>query len=355
MKTFKRRSRVAFRMLCSFISQNLLPKPNIESLMSQSLETIRNGKPTKKILYIALKYDYGDPKRGLGYEEYNFFYTLKNMQDVEIVRFDFFSIYYKYGKKIANQLIKEIILLEGIDTLFLLHYKDFFDHEMLKDLSENYPVETVIWLFDDDKRHKETAVLARCFNKVVTTIRIRHEERIKNGMNSVIAQFAANQYLYKNFNLKKKYDVVFIGQNFGNREQYMKFLQNNGIKAHAFGGGWAEGKITQTDMITIFNQAKIVLNFSSSAGHPDLKFLKGRVFEIPATGAFLLTEECEELEDFFTIGKDLDRFKDEASLLEKVRYYLANDKLREEIASNGQKLVLEKYTFETYLRKALEL
>lgn len=355
MKTFKRRSRVAFRMLCSFISQNLLPKPNIESLMSQSLETIRNGKPTKKILYIALKYDYGDPNRGLGYEEYNFFYTLKNMQDVEIVRFDFFSIYMKYGKKIANQLIKEIALLENVDELLLLHYRDYFDHEMLKDLSDNYPLETVIWLFDDDKRYKETAGLVKCFNKVVTTIRIRHEERLKNGLNSVLAQFAANHYLYKNFNLKNKYDVVFIGQNFGNREQYVKSLTDKGINVQAFGLGWANGKITQTEMITIFNQAKIVLNFSSSDRNPHLKFLKGRIFEIPSTGAFLLTEVCEELEDFFEVGKHVDTFHDEKSLYEKVKYYLDHEEERKQIAEHGRKHVLEKYTFEEYLRKALAL
>ncbi|MDD2698439.1 MAG: glycosyltransferase [Arcobacteraceae bacterium] len=76
-------------------------------------------------------------------------------------------------------------------------------------------------------------------------------------------------------------------------------------------------------------------NFSSSAGHPELKFLKGRVFEIPATGAFLLTEE---LDDYF----ELDRFGTKEEMLEKVNYYLSNEKKRE-----------ENYTFERYLGEIL--
>ena len=54
----------------------------------------------------------------------------------------------------------------------------------------------------------------------------------------------------------------------------------------------------------------------SSAGNPHLKFLKGRVFEIPVTGAFFLTEE--ELDDYFSVGNELE-----------IKYYLTNDKLRE--------------------------
>jgi spore maturation protein CgeB len=106
-------------------------------------------------------------------------------------------------------------------------------------------------------------------------------------------------------------------------------------------------------MIEIFNKAKIVLNFSSSAGHPELKFLKGRVFEIPTTGAFLLTEECEELDDYFRVGNELDRFGTKEEMLEKVKYYLSNDELREKISLNGKRKVLKNYTFARYLGEIL--
>lgn len=333
--------------------QNTLPSPNIETLISNSIEVIKNGIPKTKVLYIALKYDYGEPSRGLSYEEYNFYYTLKNMKDIEIIRFDYYSICDQYGKNIANNMIKEVALLEGVNKILLLLYKDSFDHNMFLDISNNYPIETILWLFDDDKRYDETKKLADNFNTIVTTIGMRHKQRIERELNSKLAQFAANHYLYKDFNLQKKYDVTFVGQKFGNRQMYVDYLIKNGVNIKAFGRGWNNGRLTQTQMIEIFNQSKIVLNFSSSAGNPHLKFLKGRIFEIPTTGTFFLTEECEELDDYFDVGHELERFTTKEEMLEKINYFLTNDKLREEIAKNGKKRVLRDYTFERYLSEIL--
>jgi spore maturation protein CgeB len=350
---FIRKANKALNFFGSYVSRNYLPKPNFETLMSNSLEVVKNGTPKIKVLYLAAKYDYGDKSRGLGYEEYNFYYTLKNMPDIEIVRFDFYTIYSRYGKEYANQMIKEVAILEGVDKILVLLYLDVFDHDLIKDLSDNYPIETIIWLFDDDKRYPETIELTKKFNKVVTTLEERHNTRVENGFNSYLSQFGANHYLYKDYGLQKKYDVVFIGQNFGNRQMYVDYLKNNNINILAMGRNWQDGRVTQAQMIGIFNQAKIVLNFSSSAGHPELKYLKGRIFEIPATGVFQLTEECGGLDDYFKVGKELERFSTKEELLEKVKFYLSNDILREEIAKNGKKKVLENYTFERYLDEIL--
>ena len=44
-----------------------------------------------KILYIAMKYDYGDPQRGFSFEHYNFYDSLIKMNNGsnEIVYFSF--------------------------------------------------------------------------------------------------------------------------------------------------------------------------------------------------------------------------------------------------------------------------
>ena len=77
------------------------------------------------------------------------------------------------------------------------------------------------------------------------------------------------------------------------------------------------------------------------------------MFEIPATGAFLLTEICEDLELFFNVGVDLDCFKDEDELLEKVQFYLSKPKLRNKIAQKGQIKVSNNYTIEKQLKELL--
>jgi len=349
INNFKRKIQKRFKLFYYFLYRNLVKPPNIESFLSESLEITKKGIPSSKILYLAVKYDYGDKKSGLSFEEYNYYYTLKNINNLEVVRLDIYSIYLKYGKSFTNKIIKEACVIEGINKIIFFLYKDIIDHNLIQDISDNYPIETIIWLFDDDKRYNETEHLTKSFNKAVTTISQRHEMRLKKGMNSYLYQFAANHYLYRNFNLEKIYDVVFIGQNFGNREEYIKHLISNGVKVLTYGNGWANGRVTQSEMIDIFNKSKIVLNFSSSYANPDLKFLKGRIFEIPSTGAFLLTEICDELEMFFTIGEDLDCFKDKNELLEKVQLYLYDFSLREKIAKKGESKVINKYTIENQL------
>lgn len=340
-------------MLClSKLSQGyyLIFEPNIESLMDRCVSFGLKESSRKKVLYIALKYDYGDKSRGLSYEEYNFYYTLKNMGIVDVVRFDYYSICSKYGASTANLMLKNVILLESIDVLLCLLYKDYFNHDMLSELSEKYPVETILWVFDDDKRFDETKVLSQCFNKVVTTIHERYEQRRQRGENVFLAQFAANHYIYRNYNLKKKYDVVFIGQKFGNRGTYIDYLKQNDVDIHVYGLGWSGGRVSQSEMIEIFNQSKIVLNFSSSYANPELKYLKGRMFEIPACGAFLLTEVCEDLEEYFNIGENVDIFSSREELLGKINYYLENDDVRTSMASGGESLVRNNHTFEKYIR-----
>ena len=346
---FKNKIQKRVRLFYYFLYRKLVSPPNIESFLSESLEITKKGIPSSKILYLAVKYDYGDKKSGLSFEEYNYYHALKNINNLEVFRLDIYSIYLKYGKSFTNKIIKEVCVIEGINKIIFFLYEDIIDHNLLKDISDNYPTETIIWLFDDDKRHNETVQLTNCFNKVVTTISQKHELRLKKGINSYLYQFAANHYLYRNFNLEKIYDVVFIGQNFGNRQEYINHLTSNGIKVNVFGNGWANGRVTQSEMIDIFNKSKIVLNFSSSYANPDLKFLKGRIFEIPSTGAFLLTEICEELEMFFTVGEDLDCFKDKNELLEKVQRYLSDFNLREKIAKKGENIVINKYTIENQL------
>lgn len=343
-----------YRRLDNYLSRNFYLKPNIETTIDEVLEVKTNGKPKTKILYIATKFDYGNKYRGLSYEEHNMFNTLINMPDIEIVRFDFYSIFQKYGRKYANEMIKEVALLKSVDQIFLILFIDIFDYSIIKNLSNNYSIKTILWLFDDDKRYLQTSTLARNVTKVVTTIKHRHILRIKDGLNSHLSQFGVNHYLYKDYNMDKVYDVVFVGQKYGDRENYINFIKNQGIQVVAFGEGWSSERVTQTQMIEIFNKAKIVLNFSSSEGNlGGDKYIKGRISEVMATGAFLLTEDCEELADYFNIGVELDFFKTREEMIKKIKFYLANEEKRKMIAHSGKIKVLKEYTYEKLFTKFL--
>ena len=70
-----------------------------------------------------------------------------------------------------------------------------------------------------------------------------------------------------------------------------------------------------------------------------------RVYDILACGGFLLTEYRPSLEEEFAVGHDLETFRTPEELDDKIKYYLAHDSQRSQIARNGQRRVLENYTY----------
>lgn len=109
-----------------------------------------------------------------------------------------------------------------------------------------------------------------------------------------------------------------------------------------------QGAIYGKELLKIFAASKIVLNFirQQNAGAHNM-----RTIEVPAAGAFLLTQwSYEQAELLFEENKEVVCFKTAEELVQKVQYYLAHDGTRKQIAIAGQarareyelKLLLEK-------------
>jgi len=92
----------------------------------------------------------------------------------------------------------------------------------------------------------------------------------------------------------------------------------------------------------IYNNSKICLNIhhkQSKAG------LNPRTFEILGAGCFELVDYKEYLEKLFRVGKEIECYKTKKELIEKLDYYLENDKEREKIAKKGHKAVQNSHTY----------
>ena len=107
---------------------------------------------------------------------------------------------------------------------------------------------------------------------------------------------------------------------------------------------------TTTEMPKVFLFSKINLNFTSK---PIRSGLPLRIWDILGAGGFLLTNFQSEIPEYFEVGKDLEAFASEEELVEKIRYYLAHNEEREEIARNGYQKAKEQYSLETRVRQML--
>jgi spore maturation protein CgeB len=65
-----------------------------------------------------------------------------------------------------------------------------------------------------------------------------------------------------------------------------------------------------------------------------------RSFEIPACGAFMLSERTQEMSDLFTEGVHCDYFSNVDEFTDKCKFYIANERIREKIAAQGRSHVI---------------
>ncbi len=141
--------------------------------------------------------------------------------------------------------------------------------------------------------------------------------------------------------VSKDIDVLFVGSMTARRQQLLSKLgrEFNTMTVAAFG----------SQMVQLFNQAKIVLNIHAD----DFLTTESRVFEALGCGAFLLTEKLAA-DSPFSAG-ELVQFDSHTDLAEKIRYYLAHDEQREEIARCGRAAVLDGHTYAHRAQKIMDV
>lgn len=84
--------------------------------------------------------------------------------------------------------------------------------------------------------------------------------------------------------------------------------------------------------VSFINNTKIALSFFSKLNQDSYTT---RVFEIPACGTFLLCKRSETMKCFYEEDSEAVFFDSSEELIEKARFYLAHNELREKIAMAG--------------------
>ena len=302
--------------------------------------------PLVRILYVAPKYDYGNPGRGLSFEESNFFHTLWSLGH-ELFRFDYLELMQRFGRRKMNQMLVEAVYRYAPELMFVVLFENELDGEVLREISAQHPTVTLNWFCDDQWRFESYSCRrAPEFNWVVTTVRSCVARYHQIGCRNVIhCQWACNHFLYRRMNLPLRYDVSFVGQPHGRRGRVIDTLRRAGIRVSTWGHGWKSGRVSLMEMVRIFNQSRINLNLSKSSTLEEDQ-IKGRDFEIPGSGGFLLTGFSDGLDDYFEPGKEVACYRDVDHMIELIRYYLRNEEEREAIAQAGHQRVLRDHTYQ---------
>ena len=161
---------------------------------------------------------------------------------------------------------------------------------------------------------------------------------------------------------KPKYNITFIGGLTKNHTSRIELLNTLGsqLKIDFFGYGMKflrsdlpylkyHGEVWGKEMYQKLMQSKITINNHIDVAQNYANNM--RLFEATGCGTLLLTDQKQNLHQYFDVGKEVVDYHDLNNLIDQLKILLNNDKLRKNIALAGQKKTLKSHTYLQRIKK----
>jgi GT2 family glycosyltransferase/spore maturation protein CgeB len=320
----------------------------INGSIKQTFEFLTKRHKKLKILYLGMQWDYADRSRGTSFEHDNFYPALLSWNKAEEIRhFDFADLANQHGvAKMSDALRKTVDEFQPA-AIFSVFFEPNHDptRSVMKNIIDTTPCETINWFCDSHFRYDNfDSQWAPYLSFCVTTSESAYQRYKSDGFgNKVIkSQWFASPTYRKINGAVRDVPVSFVGQPHGDRRQVIAFLNTQSISCQCYGHGW-EKRLSFTEMVEMFNRSKVNLNLNNAAD-ARYKQIKGRNFEVPACGGFLLTGTSENLSEYYEFGIEIVTYDGVNDMAEKIKYYLQHDDEREAIALAGYNRTMREHT-----------
>jgi len=244
-----------------------------------------------------------------------------------------------------------------------------FQHDVLKEIRKNTPL--FGWWIEKEERIEEALRETNLFDWYFfinsSCVDIATQKGISNI--SLLHHSVDPDIFYPMDNIDKEIDICFVGNWSLKRQQVIEALFNVTDNVVIYGGKWLKknllnqrirqcikGKyIDGAALVTLYNKSRIVLNITNW-GFGEGKKRSGmnmRILEVPATGAFLLTDGSRDIESVITPDKHIALYKDIEDCVRQAKYYLDNIAEREAIAREGCLHVRANYTYNDVVNRII--
>ena len=313
--------------------------------------------------------DYGGPERGPSFEEMNFRSALEGMGH-ELVCFDFMARQRAVGQAAMNDGLIATAGEASPDLVFFVLYEEEIPPDTLRRVGRAAGAPTMNWFADDHWRFDDfSRRYAPALDWVITTDHEAVSKYAAAGHEGVIlSQWACNRYSYGRRSQLTEHEVTFVGQPHGN----LRHLADAGIAVECWGNGWPNGRLDHEDMVCVFSTSRINLNLSNSSTPPSSirarlgaiargvdrsprrSQIKGRTFEVPGSGGFLLTDRVPHLDEYFEPDREIAVYDDEPELAARIQYWLDHEDERAAIADAGYRRTLAEHTYDHRFERIFE-
>jgi len=251
--------------------------------------------------------------------------------------------------------------------VFIIRSHQFVDEELVEGLKRDYGVEKVLaWCVDGPMDFPGLLEDRAIYDHYFCTHRYGYDpgaDRIQY-LPAYGMDFSQYRNLFVNSRRQYKHEIVFVGGYNRRRQEILSGLLHLPIEIY---GKWkrksrfnlalrkrlkAKG-IWGEELVSLYNTSKIVLNVS---GWDPSQYsgLNLRVFDVPATGAFLVTDYSPELDEYYRVGEEIVCFNSKEELADKLVYFLKNEGKRESIALKGYERALRLPTIGDRMKSIIE-
>jgi len=204
----------------------------------------------------------------------------------------------------------------------------------------------------------------QCFDLILTSFPHYVKLFREMGIRSEYFRIGFESRLLKKVGMhKRKYDVSFVGSFSPHHTKGTALLEQvaRAIPIHVWGNGleflsptsplrrYFHGEAWGIDMYKVLAQSKIVLNRHISVSGRYANNM--RLFESTGMGAMLLTDYKENLNDLFTLDKEVVSYQSSDDLITKLKYYLKHPQLINAIAKAGQKKTLSAHSYKIRMKE----
>jgi hypothetical protein len=333
---------------------------NLVGPVIKDFPTLENNTPIReRVLYLPI-YEVGwqvqkEQKRGLR----------EALAKIALVKeVDYFGYNAEFGQlKLFSHLLDICHQIHPTLVLTQIHNDDILNADHIRRLRMANPNARVVnWNGDfwpDNLLSKGGIELAKSFDLQLTINRDVLDKYREMGVSAAYWQigYEPDGVGHK---ADRSYDVVFLGNGYSqDRRKLGQFLSSlSGIKLGLYGSGWpkSEGQTTYDFKAgcRIYQGSKISIGDSQ---WPDTGFVSNRIFQaLAAGGAILAHEWFRDMSKLGLIdGETCIIWKDYIELEGRIRYYLANEKERKRIADAGQRMCLERHSFNVRVAELFEM
>lgn len=308
-----------------------------------------------RLLCVFGRHAYGDPAKGEGYEHANFLPALRKLGH-EIEFFDSLDrSRYRDFAELNRELLRTAEAFKpDVVLCVLMHFEVWL--ETIEHMRADLGAVVINWGTDDSWRYEQfSKFIARVVDLYATTDADAFAKAQRDGIDSfLLTQWAASGETIKAPipSMHCRFDVSFVGAAYGNRPRWIDRLAQHGIRVECFGTGWPAGAVDTTAMRSIIRSSRVVLNFGDSGLQwrgllpYRSRQIKARTFEVPGAGGLLITERAPRLEQFYKVGKEIEDFASPEELAAKIRRYLADPGLRDQMATAGHVRTCNEHLYE---------